>query len=255
MAPNSFPEVYPVYNLIISSLLGLAVFGALLPIREMHWAFALFIGIVVSFIAMIISTRKVMKKLEPMFNQAQKQAQARQFKLAIQTLENILPFSKWQLMLKAQVSSQMGVFYFADKKEDKAIEYLKNGSVRSPESQLILASIYFRKGDLDAAKEVMDITIKFNKKNPLLYNTLAFMLQVKKRNDEALAILQKGLKALGGHDATQDNLTRLQNEKKMNMKPFGMNWYSLQLEKPPLSMMQDQFSGRAGFRQPKRKKG
>lgn len=244
------------FNLILSGLVGAVVFGLSLLIPEMHWLFALFIALVVSIVCMIICTRKIMKKLEPMFTQAQKQAQARQFKLAIKTLEGILPFTKWQVMLKSQVYSQMGVFHYADKNEASALEYLSQGSVRSPESQMILASIYFRRDDMDKAKEVMDVTIKFNKKQVLLYNALAFMLQVKKRNDEAMEVLQKGLKALkGSNDATQDNLIRVQNGKKMNMKPFGMNWYSLQLEKPPLSMMQDQFSGRAGFRQAKKRKG
>jgi hypothetical protein len=118
----------------------------------------------------------------------------------------------------------------------------------------MLATMLFRKDDLSQMKEVLDMTIRFNKKQMIVYNAYAFMLQMKKDTEGAMAVLQKGLKAQEGHESTQDNLMRLQNNKKMNMKPFGMNWYSLQLEKPPLSMMQDQFSGRAGFRQPSRKK-
>ena len=255
MGPQIFVEEFFVYNIILSTVIGLGVFGLSTLIPEMHWLFALLIGIVVSFGCMIFATRKIMKKLEPMFGQSQKQAQARQFKLAIKTLEGILPYAKWQVMLGGQIQSQIGVFHYADKNEASALEHLAKGSVRSPEAQMILASIHFKKGNMDQAKEVLELTIKFNKKQVLLYNALAFMFQLKGQNDEAIAILQKGIKALGGHEATQDNLIRLQNGKKMNMKPFGMNWYSLQLEKPPLSMMQDQFSGRAGFRQPKRKKG
>jgi tetratricopeptide (TPR) repeat protein len=255
MGPQFFVEDFFVYNLILSTLLGLVIFGLSMLINEMHWAFALLIGIAASFGCMIFATRKIMKKLEPLFGQAQKQAQARQFKLALKTLKGILPYAKWQVMLKGQIESQMGVFHYADKNEASALEHLAKGSVRSPEAQMILASIHFKNGNVDQAKEVLEVTIKFNKKQVLLYNALAFMLQLKGQKDEAIVILQKGIKVLGGHEATQDNLNRLQNGKKMNMKPFGMNWYSLQLEKPPLSMMQDQFSGRAGFRQPKRKKG
>ncbi len=195
-----------------------------------------------------------MKQLEPKFTQAQKQAQARQFKLAISTLETILPFASWQIMLKAQVHSQIGVFHFADRNEDKALEHLSQGSMRTPDAQLILASIHFKKDNLEKMRTALDMTIKLNKKQILLYNAYAFMLNRKGLNEEAIQILQNGLKVDAENDTTKDNLLRLQNNKKMNMKPFGMNWYTLQLEKPPLSMMQDQFSGKAGFRQPKRKK-
>ena len=244
------------FNIIIASGIGGFVFALALFIPEMHWAFALLIGLLLGFGSMILLTRRMMKKLEPLFTQAQKQAQARQFKMAIQTLESMLPMGKWQVMLTSQIHSQMGVFYYADKNEALALEHRGKGSVRSPDAQMILASILFRKDNLDKMMEVMDLTIRFNKKQVLIYNAYAFMLQIKGLNEKAIEILLKGLKANPGHEATQDNLTRLQNSKKMNMKPFGLNWYSLQLEKPPLSMMQDQFSGRAGFRQaPKRKKG
>lgn len=195
-----------------------------------------------------------MKQLEPKFTQAQKQAQARQFKLAISTLETILPFASWQVMLKSQVHSQIGVFHFADRNEDKALEHLSQGSMRTPDAQLILASIHFKKDNLEKMRTALDMTIKLNKKQILLYNAYAFMLNRKGLNEEAIQVLQNGLKVDPENDTTKDNLLRLQNNKKMNMKPFGMNWYTLQLEKPPLSMMQDQFSGKAGFRQPKRKK-
>jgi tetratricopeptide (TPR) repeat protein len=243
-----------VYNILIASVTAAVIFGLACLIPEMHWAFALVIGIVAGLGCMIYLSRRIMKQLEPMFAQAQKQAQARQFKMAVKTLESILPLARWQVMLGAQIHSQMGVFYYADKQEALALEHLKKGSVRSPDSQLMLATMLFRKDDLSQMKEVLDMTIRFNKKQMIVYNAYAFMLQMKKDTEGAMAVLQKGLKAQEGHESTQDNLMRLQNNKKMNMKPFGMNWYSLQLEKPPLSMMQDQFSGRAGFRQPSRKK-
>jgi len=220
----------------------------------MHWAFGLLIGLVVGLLALILLSRKVMKKLEPKFTTAQKQAQAKQFKLAIATLEELLPYAPWQIMLKSQINSQIGVFHYADKNETKAMEFLSQGSVRTPDAQMILASIHYRRNELEKVKSVMDLTLRFNKKQILLYHAYAYMLQKKGFNDEAIEVLQRAIKIDAENDTNKDNLMRLQNNKKMNMKPFGMNWYTLQLEKPPLSMMQDQFSGKAGFRQPKRKK-
>ena len=62
-------------------------------------------------------------------------------------------------------------------------------------------------------------------------------------------------KADKNSEATKDNLNRLQNGKKMNMKRFGMSWYALKLENPPASMRQQAPGApRRGFRQ-KRKGG
>ena len=217
------------------------------------WVSAL-LGIVISIVIMVVVSRRVLKKLEPVLLQAQKLAQARQLKLAIQMLEGLLPYNRWQLMLASQVHAQIGVFHYADKNEIKAIEHLEKGSARNADGRMILAAILFRKKEFDRACEIMDLTIKLNKKQVLLYNAYAFMLNQIEKNNEAIAILQKGLKINPDNEATRDNLLRLQNGKKMYLQPFGMTWYSLQLEKPPISMMQDQFAGRAGFRPNKKVK-
>jgi tetratricopeptide (TPR) repeat protein len=218
----------------------------------MHWGFAIFIGLIFGIGTLVYLSRKIMRQIEPKFKQAQAHAEKRQFPNAIKTLEEILPFSKWQIMLQAQIHSQIGVFYYAQKNENKALEYLEKGSARSPDAQMILATIFYRKKQMDKVKNVMEATIKFNKKQILLYNALAFMYAQVQMNDQAIAILKQCLKVNKNNETTQDNLLRLQNGKKMNMKNFGMSWYSLQLEKAPMSMMQGQFAGRPGFRQSKK---
>lgn len=218
----------------------------------MHWAFGAFLGLFLGLVTLIIISRRVMKQIEPQFKIAQAHAEKRQFPSAIKILEEMLPLAKWQVMLKGQLHSQMGVFYYAQKNEEKALENLSKGSSRSPDAQLILASIYFRKKEMEKVKNVFEITIKMNKKQVLLYNAWAFMLSQAGDADAAMKVLQQCLKVNKANDTTQDNLTRLQNGKKMNMKNFGMNWYSLQLEKAPMSMMQGQFAGRPGFRQMKK---
>ena len=62
--------------------------------------------------------------------------------------------------------------------------------------------------------------------------------------------LLRALQLEKNHEHTKDNLLRLQNGKKMNMKKFGMTWYGLQFENLPASMRQPHaMSGRRGLRQ------
>jgi tetratricopeptide (TPR) repeat protein len=218
----------------------------------MNWIFAIFIALVLAIVCLVFLSRKIMKQIEPKFKQAQAFAEKRQFPQAIKILEEILPLSKWQVMLKSQVHSQIGVFYYAQKKEELALQNLEKGSARSPDAQMILASIFYRKKMMDKVKKVMETAIKYNKKQVVLYNALAFMYANGNMVEDAMAILKKCLKKNKDNETTTDNLLRLQNGKKMNMKSFGMTWYSLQLEKAPMSMMQGQFAGRPGFRQSKK---
>ena len=66
--------------------------------------------------------------------------------------------------------------------------------------------------------------------------------------------IQKALKKEPSNEASKDNLLRLQNGRKLNMKQFGMSWYALKLEKPPSSMRQYAPGTHRGMRQRKQKR-
>ena len=120
------------------------------------------------------------------------------------------------------------------------------------DARLFLASIYYRRKNFDKAREVLETAIRYNKKQVLLYNVYAYLLNKQGKREEAIEQLLRCLKVEKDNESTKDNLLRLQNNKKMNMKRFGMTWYSLQLEKLPVSMRQSQGMGQAGLRQRKR---
>lgn len=217
------------------------------------WFVAFLPGMLAFFVTQFLVSRKYLKVMEEGMKKVQRQVQAGQVKVALKTIEEeIMPLCKWIPLLEGQLQGQMGTLYYADKNESKALEHLEKSSNRATDARMLLASIYFRKKEYDRVSQIMDAAIKGNKKHSLAYNAYAFMLHSMGKNEEAMAILQKSLKPLKENEATKDNLLRLQNGKKLNMKPFGMTWYQLQLEKPPVSMMQDKFAGRRGFRQPKK---
>jgi tetratricopeptide (TPR) repeat protein len=147
----------------------------------------------------------------------------------------------------------MGVLAYGMDKEDRALEYLEKGGIRVPDAQLARAAIHFRRKQYDKAWEVMELCIKANKKQMLPYNAYAWMLEKQGERAKAIEQLHRCLKVEKSNETAKDNLLRLQNNRKMNMKRFGMQWYSLKLERPPASMAQMPPGMRKGFRGKQRK--
>ena len=241
------------YTLLIALALGL-VAGAVWTLLGLWktWAFGIVLGLIVFIVSFILISRRFGKKIQPVFEQVQKQIQAGKMQLALKTLEDLLAMSRWQIMLKGQINAQIGSLAFTMGDEGKALAYLSKSSPRVADARLFLASIYYRRKNFDKAREVLETAIRYNKKQVLLYNVYAYLLNKQGKREEAIEQLLRCLKVEKDNESTKDNLLRLQNNKKMNMKRFGMSWYSLQFEKLPASMRQSQGMARGGFRQKKR---
>ncbi len=241
------------YNFLISLAIALLVgFGwTFLGLWE-TWIMGIWLGVITFVASWLLIGRYMRKKIEPVFLQAQKQAEAGKPQMAVTTLESLLPLGNWQPLLKGQVYAQMGVLSAGSGNEEKGLEYLAKSSARVADAQLFLACLHYRKGDFAKANQVLDTASRFNKKHVLLFNVWAYLLEKEGKRTEAMAKLNLLLKREKLNEGTKDNLLRLQNDKKLNMKRFGMAWYALGLEKPPASMGQ-QRAARPGFRQaPKR---
>jgi tetratricopeptide (TPR) repeat protein len=239
------------YTILVALGVG-AVAGAIWTLLGLWktWAFGIVLGLTIATIVFIVQSRRTAKKIEPVFEQVQRQVQQGNTKLALHTIEELLPMGKWQVLLTGQLYAQMGSLCFTMGDEKRALEYLQKASPRIADGQLFLASLLYRRKQVEEANRVLDTAIRYNKKQMMLYNVYAWLLN--KEGDRAGAIEQllRALKVESGNEATKDNLQRLQNDKKMNMKRFGMAWYSLQLEKLPASMRQGHaMAGRPGFRQ------
>jgi len=242
------------YNIAISIALGIVV-GVVYTLLGFWktWAMGIILGVIVSIACFAILSRVLARRIEPKFLDAQKQLQSGAHNLAIKNLESLLPWGRWQVMLSGQIYAQMGVLAYGMEQEDRALGYLEKAGLRVPEAQLARAAILYRRKSYEKAYEVMDVVIKANKKQILPYNAYAWMLEKQGQRDKAIKQLQRCLKVEKSNDSTKDSLLRLQNNKKLNMKRFGMPWYSLKLERPPASMAQMPPGMRKGFRGKQRK--
>ena len=242
------------YPLLIAIAVGTSITLSLILIPQdpFYW-FGPFAGIVGFLPTFMLLTRRTADKVQPFFEQAAKQAQAGNVPKAVETFQEILAWKRWQFFLEKQVNTQIGILHYGAGDEEQAIAYLRNGYPKISEGHLILGTILFKQDKLEEAKQAFDLGIRFNKKSPILYNVYAFVLHKAGETDEAIAVLNRCLKAAPGDSETEDNLQRLQNDKKLNMKPFGQMWYMLKFETPKGMQVAPQV--RKGFRAPPKGKG
>jgi tetratricopeptide (TPR) repeat protein len=238
-----------VYSVILCSALALFLgFGGFF-LDWWGWGWAIFFSLIFFVVGWILFARRFASRLQPAMSAVQRQMQAGQWDLAMQSLEDMLPMGRWIPLLRGQLLAQMGLLAYHSGKKDKAMELLEGASVRAVDARLLLACIHFKNGDHKRAFEILQLAAAVNKKHALLHNTYAWMLHKLERSDEAQALLAKFLKRDANNAPTKDNMLRLQNRTRMSMQAFEMQWYALGLEQPPQSMGQVRRAPK-GFREP-----
>lgn len=238
------------YTVVISILIGCLVgVGYTLADLWQGWAMGIILAVLVALASFVLMSRRIAKRIEPVFEGIGRQIQSGATQAAMKSLEEMLPMARWQVMLAGQIHAQLGIIAYAMDRDEVALKHLAQAGLRVPDAQLAHAALLFRQKKLDAAKGVLDVAIRANKKQMLLYHVYAYMLAKSGDREAAIEQLQRAQKVEPSSDSTKDNLHRLQNGKKLNMKRFGPQWYGLKLEKPPAAMRQGHVPGmRKGFR-------
>ncbi|MCA8943423.1 MAG: tetratricopeptide repeat protein, partial [Planctomycetes bacterium] len=234
-----------VYTVLLASAVGLAVWCGGAYLEWWGWFWGFFLGLVAMFVTFFLVMRRMAGRLRPAMERVKKQAESGMFRQAMDTMRDLVPMSRWVPMLAGQIKAQLGVLALQAGEKSRAIEYLEQSPKRIGEAKMYLAALLYRDKETDRAITVLDTAAPYQRKSALYHNLLAWMLQKQKRTDDAIARLARFAKKDDGQ-VTKDNLLRLQNGKKMTMKPFGMQWYMLGLERPPPSMMQQMQGGPRG---------
>ena len=218
------------------------------------WIGGVLLGLVSGIATWILGTRRLQKRLMPAMQQVQRQVESGHVQAALETLEEVLAFGKWVPLLEGQLYGQMGILAYHSGDKSKARSYVERAGRRAGDAQMLLAAIRCQDGDAKAAAAGLAASAPFQRKHVLLHNVWAWILHKDGRLDDAIAALNQLLRKVPENDISRDNLLRLQNRQKMNMKSFGMPWFALGLERPPASMGELR-STRKGFREaPKQRK-
>jgi tetratricopeptide (TPR) repeat protein len=239
------------YTILIGILIGATSGGIWTALGLWKtWQMGILLTVVVSLLSFVLLSRWMARRIEPRFLAIQKQIQSGQTQLAIGQLESMLPLSRWQVLLKGQIHAQIGLLAYASGDQNRAASHLALSGIRATEARLAYAALEYRRGHKDQAREIMDVAIRASRKQILPYHVLAWMLVKDGNREAAIKKLIECQKIDKNNDSTQENLSRLQNGKKLSMKRFGIAWFGLQLEKPPAQLRAAQgMAGRKGFRQ------
>ena len=242
------------YSILLSLFLSLLLGFSGVFLDWWHWGWGIFFTVVLSLGVWVLIARRVGKQIQPAMEQVQRQMQQGHVKLAIQTLEDMLPLGKWVPMLHGQVIAQMGMLEFYQGDKERGVKLLEGASMRNADARLLLGCIRYKAGETERALGILELAAKVSKKHALLHNTYAWMLQKAGKADQAQAVLAAFLKKDKTSAPTKDNMLRLQNKQRMNMAQFDMQWYALGLESPPSQMGVQMRRAPKGFREPPKSK-
>lgn len=241
------------YSFILCAAAALVISLVGYSLDGWGWGGGLFIALMVFVVSWILWTRRMGRQLQPKMEAVRKLAERGQIDAARRSLAEMLPMGRWVPLLTGQLHAQLGVLALHSGEENKAIEHLSQATRRSPEGQLMLAALHYRRKNPAEALKVMAAAAPFHQKDSLVQNVYAYLLQKEGRVDDAIAQLNLLVRKSPEDAIGKDNLRRLQNQQRMDLKVFGNEWFALGLERPPASMGELR-TVRKGFRQQPKKR-
>ena len=164
---------------------------------------------------------------------------------AVLMLAGLEKYFIWAPMLKRQVNGIKFQLYYQAKNFKNAKKYIKD--VFLFDANVIAMKLAFLFNDMSPKeKEKNPKNWKLYKifkkgvwriRNPhnkaFIFNTYAWILTQSKLTEEAIKVLNQGLKKTKNDKNIQNNLTRLQNNKPLSNSVYGLAWWGLFLEDIP----------------------
>ncbi|MEO8082445.1 MAG: tetratricopeptide repeat protein [Ardenticatenales bacterium] len=219
--------------------LGAAAAASLAAWQLSHrWWVALIAGLVATvavFGGISYWVRQQLNQRMPPIEQA---VQGQRVEQALKLLEGLRVLGRWQLGLNAVVDGQIGVITYATKMDfDHAQPYLERAVVKNWHAKAMLAALHYKARRFDDANRVFEEAVRFNKKEAMLWAAYAWCESRRQNRAKAIEILQRALKALPNNADLKDNLSSLQQDKKLKMNAYTPEWWALHLERPPAKVL------------------
>jgi tetratricopeptide (TPR) repeat protein len=219
------------YNFAISLLLAIVVTAVLGALVGLNIWIASAVGVAVFAGVYILATRYVMKKIGALMETAQRDLQAGRGEKAVKTLQSGFKYAPWQFYIKGQLNAQIGTVLYLKRDFAEAFDYLQKGFVRHWVAMGMLAICYMKRNKTSKMIETFEKATAATKKEPMLWNLYGYCLELVGEKEKAIAVMEKGVKKVGGQELLQSNLDALKEGRKMKMLGWGDLWYQFHLEK------------------------
>lgn len=221
---------------MIHLLLALSV-AIILPLL-LRWplGITLWIGVFAGLIGgtalFIYLGRRVQGELEKIFSRATELLKKQQYDAAIAIMKEGYKFAPRQFLVKSSIDGQIGMIQYMRKKHEEAEPLLRSASVHHYVAKAMLGVLQWKRGEKNSARKTLEIAVKAGKKESIIYAVFAYVLNEMKERDEAIKVLNQGLKICKSDERLLNNRNLLQNGKPMKMKAYGEQWYQFMLERP-----------------------
>lgn len=218
-------------NIAISLLFGVGTFFLLHFTLPGHWVTGIILGQIAAIAVFFLLAKLIMKKVTAVIEQANEELTKGQFDRAINILESGFKYQYRHPFIASQLNSQIGVIQYYKKDLKKAEEYLAKGIASHYIGQCMLGILYMKKKDEENMNKAFKAATRASGKESIVWSLYAYCLSSLGKKDEAIEVLNKGLKRLPSDENIKANLTALQNNQKMKMRAYKDMWSIFMLEK------------------------
>ena len=225
------------YNFAISLAVGLVIALGIRFGTNVGWIGSVVPGVIAMVGTYFVLARRIMKKLEGLFGEVQKELMAQKFDKALQTLDSGFVWAPWQFLVAQQLHAQIGVLMYVKRDFDAAFPHLEKSFSRHWLAQGMLAVQRYRKKDIAGMIATFERAVGVSKKEGLLWATYAWCLEKENKHEEAVKVLARAVAANPSDEKLKSALQALQNGKKLKLgKQYGEQWFQFHLERVPPEM-------------------
>ncbi len=194
----------------------------------------IFLAVVVLPGVAILLMRRARKPLEAARVEIEKHMNARRFERAIEQLEKLRAVARWQPLVSSQIDEQIGAIRYAALDDPAgAVPHLERARWKGAETWTMLAASLYRRRQFDQMEKVFQRATRKRPKEGLLWATYAWCELNRGERSRALDALARGRERLPSDERLRRLQEAVQNGKRMQMRPFGNDWFALRLEKLP----------------------
>ena len=189
-------------------------------------------------------TRKINSigmRATPKFQEEMEREQAKGIREAIEMLDILKPYEKWNFMIRRQANTLKAQFHFQLREYDKSYAYFEHSLLLDPMLVAMRMVLYYRRDDAkNLEKCFYKGTGRFkDDKAVILYALYSWILVKQEKIDEAIKLLAEA-KTRAENDVLKQNWDYLVNGhvRRFSNALLGEQWYALMLETPKMTRIQ-----------------